>query len=211
MLSQQEIDTLQAAHRASTAGEWDWHQGTSVEQNDFTSVEVHPSDDPVDTVILLQGGAGQVNDVEFIALAHNLMPSLLSMARTSIRQEVALADTRIALRECLGYVEAWQAHLSDAGQERAAKTVADSLTQSRQAYQGVANVELPIHELRRRAMLYDLLSGTRDAAWYGLKVMCKDLLLGVDFDKFPFDLDAAVAKLADPENQHVQRALKKGE
>lgn len=45
---------------------------------------------------------------------------------------------RDSLRECMGFVEAWQMHLSDSGQDKAAATVAAVLERARTAYKGAA-------------------------------------------------------------------------
>lgn len=45
---------------------------------------------------------------------------------------------RDSLRECMGFVEAWQMHLSDSGQDKAAATVAAVLERARAAYKGAA-------------------------------------------------------------------------
>lgn len=62
-----------------------------------------------------------------------------------------------------------------------------------------------LHDAEYKAWLYDYLTGTCDAAWYGLKNMCAHLLPDVDFDARPFDVDAAVEKLADPYGYRPQR------
>ena len=46
---------------------------------------------------------------------------------------------RKALRECLGFVEAWQGHLSDCGKEAAAKTVGNTLEKARASYAQTCN------------------------------------------------------------------------
>lgn len=43
-------------------------------------------------------------------------------------------DHREALRECLGFVEAWKGHLSDLGRSNAAKTVENTLDRARASY-----------------------------------------------------------------------------
>lgn len=45
---------------------------------------------------------------------------------------------RESLRECMGFVEAWQMHLSDSGQDKAAATVAEVLARARTAYKEAA-------------------------------------------------------------------------
>lgn len=45
-----------------------------------------------------------------------------------------LVIARTALRECLGFVEAWQLHLADTGKDAAAKTVSEVLANARRAY-----------------------------------------------------------------------------
>lgn len=62
-----------------------------------------------------------------------------------------------------------------------------------------------LQDAHYKAWLYDYLTGTCDAAWYGLKNMCAHLLPDVDFDARPFDVDAAVEKLADPYGYRPQR------
>jgi hypothetical protein len=53
----------------------------------------------------------------------------------SIEPEDPLALARAALRECIGFVDAWQSHLSDIGKGAASKTVAAVVERARQAYQ----------------------------------------------------------------------------
>jgi hypothetical protein len=49
---------------------------------------------------------------------------------------------RAALKECLGFVEAWQCHINDRGHEPAARTVGNTLNAARDAYQFTANREV---------------------------------------------------------------------
>lgn len=93
------IEKLKAAYKAATPGEWDWHLGTSVEQDDLATVELHPKYAPEDVVVMLQGGGEQAANVEFIALVHNLMPQLLDALY--LVQSVAYGNTEFdVLEEC---------------------------------------------------------------------------------------------------------------
>jgi hypothetical protein len=52
----------------------------------------------------------------------------------SLTPENPLELLRNTLKESLGFIEAWQAHLSDTNSSKAAATVQDVLTRARDAY-----------------------------------------------------------------------------
>jgi len=67
----------------------------------------------------------KVMDVDGLSVEENLELAALLAASPMLQR---------SLRECLGFVEAWMMHLKDTGNDRAAKTVADSLERARSAY-----------------------------------------------------------------------------
>lgn len=60
--------------------------------------------------------------------AHNMGASV-----TAIVLEDPLGTVRAQLKECLGFVDAWRAHLAESGNTKAAETVQDVLERSRVA------------------------------------------------------------------------------
>lgn len=54
----------------------------------------------------------------------------------AIAKLLALApELRDSLKECIGFVEAWQSHLADAGNDRAAKTVGQTLERAHACFE----------------------------------------------------------------------------
>ena len=91
------IEELKAAYDAAAQGEWDWHQGTNDNGDEFVTVEYHPDEFPEEAHIILSELTDLTEDVEFIALAHNTMPTLIEVAQ-------AMAGLHAALK-AIGYGE----------------------------------------------------------------------------------------------------------
>lgn len=71
------------------------------------------------------------------AIAPSPTPDPTQVSFHSLLEVCAVPGAAAALhvlRECLGFVEAWQLHLSDQGKDAAAATVADVLARARKAY-----------------------------------------------------------------------------
>lgn len=98
-----DIEKLRAAHAATTQGEWDWHLGTSVEQDDFATVEIRRDGEMGDVEILLEGPGERAEDVEFIALAHNEFPAMLDeiqKLRALLSRTIEVFDDTCDCGEC---------------------------------------------------------------------------------------------------------------
>lgn len=73
------IEQLRAAHAAADPGEWDWHQGTNDEGVEFVTVERIPPGRPDELEIMLSAPGDKIDNVDFIALAYNTTPALISL------------------------------------------------------------------------------------------------------------------------------------
>jgi hypothetical protein len=74
------------------------------------------------------------------AFANRDVPSIGSSLPNRVTADVLVDDLRRALRECLGFVDAWYSHLDDrGGNERAIKAVEEVLTNARSVYERSRN------------------------------------------------------------------------
>ena len=66
-------------------------------------------------------------------------PEGIEVATATVPEQIIPVEVRLAacvasLRECLGFVEAWQMHLNDIGSDQASRTVGEVFQRARTAY-----------------------------------------------------------------------------
>jgi hypothetical protein len=81
----------------------------------------------------------KVGDRESVAKLAQMVANARGATVDSVFPKDPIATLRAAVKECLGFVEAWQSHLNDGGNAAAARTVGYTLEGAREAYQFTAN------------------------------------------------------------------------